>query len=64
MALNIKKSRFDDFLTFLVLEPRISSFYYTNFKQIKKNQGSSLENIIYGKEVINFPLMKSTKAWM
>ena len=39
MVLDIKNSRFDDFLTFWVLEPRISSFYYTKLFQI--NQGKS-----------------------
>ena len=54
MVLDIKNSRFDDFLTFWVLEPRISSFYYTKLFHI--NQGKIREhpgkNIIYGNMII------------
>ena len=54
MVLDIKNSRFDDFLTFWVLEPRISSFYYTKLFQI--NQGEIREHpgkkIIYGNMII------------
>ena len=44
MAQDVENSTFHELLMFLVLEARISSFYYTRiFENIKKKQGTPLE---------------------